>query len=60
MSGAFDKIKGKAKEATGKATDNQKMEDEGKIDQGKDKAKEMTDKAGDKVQDTLNDDDPQR
>ena len=33
--GAFDEIKGKAKEAAGKVTGNERLEDEGKADQVK-------------------------
>ncbi|MDJ0386204.1 CsbD family protein [Streptomyces sp. G-G2] len=38
--GAMDKAKGKVKEATGKATGNDRMAAEGKIDQAKGKTKE--------------------
>ncbi|GHB56229.1 hypothetical protein GCM10010347_27860 [Streptomyces cirratus] len=37
--GGMDKAKGKVKEATGKATGNDKMAAEGKMDQAKGKAK---------------------
>jgi len=37
---AMDKIKGKAKEAVGKATGNDRMAAEGKTDQAKGKAKD--------------------
>ena len=47
-----DKTKGAAKEKLGKATDNEKMEREGKIDQTKSKLKQ----AGEKVKDALNKD----
>lgn len=54
--GLDDKIKhaaedaeGKVKEATGKATHNERLEAEGKIDQGKAKLKQ----AGDDVEDTF-------
>ena len=33
--GAFDEIKGKAKEAAGEVTGNERLEDEGKADQVK-------------------------
>ena len=41
MSGTADKVKGKAKEAVGKATGDTRTEAEGKTDQVKGKAKEM-------------------
>ena len=54
--GADDKINnavtdatGKAKEATGKVTDNDKLENEGKADQGKADVK----KAGEKIKDAF-------
>ena len=57
--GLDDKIKntaqdltGKAKEAAGKLTDNEKLEAEGKVDQ----AKAAVKKAGEDIKDTLNGD----
>jgi uncharacterized protein YjbJ (UPF0337 family) len=41
LEGAWDKAKGKAKEAVGDATDNHDLEAEGKKDQVKGKAKEV-------------------
>ncbi|MFK0017067.1 CsbD family protein [Streptomyces sp. NPDC091027] len=38
--GGMDKAKGKAKEAVGKVTGNDRMKAEGKMDQAKGKAKE--------------------
>ncbi|GAA1372048.1 CsbD family protein [Streptomyces beijiangensis] len=45
--GTFDKLKGKAKEAVGKATGNDRMTGEGKTDQAKGKAKDMVESAKD-------------
>ncbi|HEX6576992.1 MAG TPA: CsbD family protein [Jiangellaceae bacterium] len=44
-------VKGKAKEATGKVTDDERLEAEGRIDQGKADAKQ----AGEKVKDIFKD-----
>ena len=44
-----DELKGKAKEATGKATDDEKLEAEGKTDQSKADLKQ----AGEKVKDAF-------
>jgi uncharacterized protein YjbJ (UPF0337 family) len=41
------KVTGKAKEATGRASGNQRMEDEGKADQAKGGAKQRGEKAKD-------------
>lgn len=54
MSGTFDKAKGKVKEATGKATGNEKLEAEGKIDQGKGKVKNAADSATEKASEGFN------
>ncbi|MYT75740.1 CsbD family protein [Streptomyces sp. cg28] len=57
---AMDKAKGKAKEMLGKATGNERMKTEGKVDQAKADTANMGDKAKDKlkgVRDSLSDDD---
>ena len=55
MGAKFDDLKGKAKEAAGDATDNPRLEREGKLDQAgadvKDKAEEVVDKVKDKLTD---------
>jgi uncharacterized protein YjbJ (UPF0337 family) len=53
-------MKGKVKEATGKVTDNERLENEGRADQVKGKAKETVDDAKDAVKgvtDSFRDDD---
>ena len=47
--GVVDDAKGKAKEAAGDVTGDQKLKNEGKIDQGKGKVKDAVDKVADKV-----------
>lgn len=47
----WDKAKGKAKEGAGKATDDEEMESEGKVDQAKGGLKGAWDDAKDKVDD---------
>ena len=47
--GAFEEIKGKAKEAVGDLTDNDDLKREGKIDQGAGKVKDAVDKVKDKL-----------
>ncbi len=47
ISNKVEQLKGKAKEATGKATDDERLENEGKADQGKANIKE----AGEKIKD---------
>ncbi|GGZ89196.1 CsbD family protein [Streptomyces subrutilus] len=47
--GGMDKVKGKAKEAAGKATGNDRMKAEGKMDQAKGKAKESVADAKDSL-----------
>lgn len=49
-----ENLGGKAKEGLGEATDNQRLEDEGKADQTKAGIKEKLSDAGDKVKDTAN------
>lgn len=64
MSGKFDQVKGRAKEAAGILTGNEDLEAEGKadrrmgeaeekIDHAKDKVGELIDKAADKAKDAL-------
>ena len=55
-----DDMQGKVKEAAGKATDNERLESEGRTDQAKGKAKEAVDDAKDAVKgvrDSLTNDD---
>jgi uncharacterized protein YjbJ (UPF0337 family) len=47
--GTVDDVKGKAKEAAGDATGNEKLKTEGQVDQGKGKVKDAVDKVADKV-----------
>ncbi|WP_406145535.1 CsbD family protein [Streptomyces sp. NBC_01012] len=57
---AMDKLKGKAKEATGKVTGDRRKETEGKSDQAKAKAEDTLGAAGDRakgLKDSLTDDD---
>ncbi|MDM7854944.1 CsbD family protein [Cellulomonas alba] len=49
ISNAAENAKGKAKEATGKATDDERLEAEGKVDQSKADLKQ----AGEKVKDAF-------
>lgn len=53
MSGLSDKLSGKAKQAAGKATDDKKLQNEGKLDEVKgtlkDKLNEAVDTVSDKV-----------
>lgn len=46
-----DKVVGSVKEATGKVTDNKKLEVKGKIQKGKGKAHEVADDVKDKAKD---------
>lgn len=48
MSGT-DEAKGKAKEAVGDLTDNDRLKNEGKVDQAKGTVKDAVDKVADKV-----------
>ena len=56
----MDDIKGKAKEAAGDLTDNDRLKNEGKVDQAagtvKETVKNVTDKASEKVKDVLHKD----
>jgi len=47
--GSGDKMKGKAKEVTGKVTRNHELETEGKMQKSKGKASEVGGKMGDKL-----------
>ena len=55
MGEKMDDLKGRAKEAAGDLTDNERLEREGKVDQGKaevkDKVGDAADKIGDKIKD---------
>ena len=53
MSGEFDKLKGKTKEAVGDATDNESLEAEGKKDQAVGTMKDKVDDAKDKVNEKI-------
>ncbi len=47
--GAIDETKGRAKEAVGDVTGNDRLKNEGKVDRGKSKVKDTVDKVADKV-----------
>ena len=47
--GTIDKLKGRAKEAAGAATDNDDLRAEGRVDQGKGGLKDKVDDVADKV-----------
>jgi uncharacterized protein YjbJ (UPF0337 family) len=49
MSGTADKIKGRVKEAVGVVTDNQRLKNEGRMDQTIGKVKKAVERAIDKV-----------
>jgi len=49
MGGKSDEIKGRIKEAAGALTGDDKLRDEGKVDQAVGKAKQVVQKAADKV-----------
>lgn len=51
MEAGMDKLKGKAKEAVGRVTDNEKLEAEGKMDQAKGDLKSAAEKAKDTARD---------
>jgi uncharacterized protein YjbJ (UPF0337 family) len=53
VSGAKDEMKGRAKEAVGDLTDDDKLKREGKTDQAVGKVKEKIDEAADKIKDKL-------
>ena len=52
-SGAVDKAKGRVKEAAGALTDDDKLRNEGKIDQAAGKVKGAVEKVVDKVKDAV-------
>ena len=58
MGEKMDDLKGRAKEAAGDLTDNERLQREGKVDQGKaevkDKVGDVADKVGDKIKDITN------
>jgi uncharacterized protein YjbJ (UPF0337 family) len=49
MSGTTDKIKGRVKEAVGVVTGNQRLKDEGRIDQATGKVKKTVERVIDKA-----------
>ena len=53
MSGATDKIKGRVKEAVGVLTDDQRLKDEGKLDQTTGKIKDAVERVIDKAKNTV-------
>jgi uncharacterized protein YjbJ (UPF0337 family) len=53
MSGTTDKIKGRVKEAVGVLTDNQRLKDEGKLDQTTGKTKEAVEHVIDKAKNAV-------
>jgi uncharacterized protein YjbJ (UPF0337 family) len=46
-----DDVKGRMKEAAGDLTDDDRLKNEGKVDQGKGKVKEAIDRVGDAIKD---------
>jgi uncharacterized protein YjbJ (UPF0337 family) len=48
-----DEAKGRMKEAAGDLTDNDRLKNEGKVDQAEGKVKDKVDEAADKVKDKL-------
>ncbi len=53
MSGSKDDLKGRAEEAVGDLTDDDKLKREGKTDKAVGKVKEKIDEAADKIKDKL-------
>jgi uncharacterized protein YjbJ (UPF0337 family) len=49
MNGKIDELKGRVKEAAGAMTDDDKLRNEGQVDQAKGKVKQSIDKAAEKV-----------
>jgi uncharacterized protein YjbJ (UPF0337 family) len=49
MSGTTDQIKGRVEEAIGVVTDNQRLKDEGRIDQATGKVKKVVERVIDKA-----------
>jgi uncharacterized protein YjbJ (UPF0337 family) len=54
--GKFDEMKGRAKEAAGDLTDDDDLENEGKVDRASGAIKDKVGKATDKVKDAVNPD----
>jgi len=54
MSGTGDKIKGRVKEAVGVLTDDQRLKNEGKLDQATGKIKEVVERGIDKAKKVVN------
>jgi uncharacterized protein YjbJ (UPF0337 family) len=54
--GKFDEMKGRAKEAAGDLTDDDDLENEGKVDRASGAIKDKVGKATDKVKDVVNPD----
>ncbi len=52
----FDDAKGQVKEKAGELTNDQSLENEGKVDQASGKAKDAVDSVKDKVQDIISND----
>ena len=53
MSGKFDELKGRAKEAVGALADDEKTKREGQIDQAAGKIKQAAEKVVDKAKDAI-------
>ena len=53
MAGKMDELKGRAKEAAGAITDNDRLRREGKADQAVGKVKQAVEKVVDKVNETV-------
>ncbi|MCW2948998.1 MAG: CsbD family protein [Thermoleophilia bacterium] len=51
--GTMDKIKGRAKEAAGAATNDDELRGEGRVDQGKGSVKNKIDDVADKAKDVV-------
>ena len=53
MSGPSDKIKGRVKEAVGVLTDDQRLKDQGRLDQTSGKVKQAVERVIDKARDAV-------
>ena len=53
MSGKAEEVKGRAKEAVGVITNDERLKQEGKVDQASGKIKKATEKVVNKVRDAL-------
>ena len=53
----IDEGKGRIKEAAGSLTDDDRLKNEGKVDQAKSSAKDAVDRVADKAKDVVNKDD---